>query len=42
MKQVIGYIDGQKKHHRKKTFEEEFVEFLDKYGVHYDPRYVFR
>jgi len=36
------YIDGQKEHHRKKTFEEEFLEFLDKYGVEYDRRYVFR
>jgi len=42
MKQVITYIDGQKEHHRKKTFEEEFVEFLDKHGVHNDPLYVFR
>ena len=42
MKNVISYIDGQKEHHRKKTFEEEFLEFLDKYGVDYDPRYVFR
>ncbi len=42
MKQVISYIDGQKEHHRKRTFEEEFLEFLDKHGVEYDPRYVFR
>ena len=42
MKSVIRYIDGQKEHHRKKTFEEEFLEFLDKYGVDYDRRYVFR
>lgn len=42
MKSVISYIDGQKEHHRKKTFEEEFLEFLDKYGVDYDRRYVFR
>jgi REP element-mobilizing transposase RayT len=42
MKSVIRYINGQKEHHRKKTFEEEFLEFLDKYGVDYDRRYVFR
>jgi putative transposase len=41
-KSVIGYINGQKEHHRKKTFEEEFLEFLDKYSVEYDRRYVFR
>jgi REP element-mobilizing transposase RayT len=42
VKGVIGYINGQKEHHRKKTFEEEFLEFLDEYGAEYDRRYVFR
>jgi REP element-mobilizing transposase RayT len=42
MKSVINYIDVQKEHHRKRTFQEESLEFLDKYGVDYDPRYVFR
>ena len=39
---VIRYINHQEEHHRKKTFEEEFLEFLDKHGVEYDPRYIFR
>jgi REP element-mobilizing transposase RayT len=42
MKSVIRYIDEQKEHHRKRSFEEEFLEFLDKNGVEYDPRYIFR
>jgi len=42
IKRVINYIDGQKEHHRKRTFEDEFVEFLDRHGVKYDPRYIFR
>jgi putative transposase len=42
MKRVIAYIDRQKEHHRKKSFQEEFLEFLDKHHVNYDPRYVFR
>ena len=42
MKSVIKYISHQKEHHRKRTFEEEFLEFLDKYSVPYDRRYVFR
>jgi REP element-mobilizing transposase RayT len=42
IKGVISYIGGQEEHHRKKTFEEEFIEFLDKHGVEYDARYVFR
>jgi len=42
IKTVIKYIDEQKEHHRRKTFEEEFIEFLDRYGVEYGRRYVFR
>jgi len=42
MKSVIAYIDAQKEHHRKRSFQEEFLEFLDKHEVEYDPRYVFR
>jgi putative transposase len=37
---VIQYIERQKAHHAKKTFKEEFVEFLQKYKVDYDERYV--
>src|SRR4051794_15610568 len=38
---VIAYIKNQKEHHRRKSFKEEFLEFLDKSRVEYDPRYVF-
>jgi len=41
MKRTISYIHAQKEHHRKKTFQEEFLELLDKHGIEYDPRYVF-
>ncbi|MEK7728043.1 MAG: IS200/IS605 family transposase [candidate division KSB1 bacterium] len=34
------YIANQKEHHRKKTFQEEYVAFLKKYGIEYDERYV--
>jgi putative transposase len=34
------YIEGQKEHHRRKTFEEEYRTFLHKYGVGYDEKYV--
>ena len=37
---VIEYIKNQKEHHRKKTFQEEFRGFLEKYKVEYDERYV--
>ena len=39
---VTAYIHNQKEHHRRKTFQDEFLEFLDKHGVEYDRRYVFR
>jgi putative transposase len=38
---TIAYISGQEKHHRRKTFEEEFLAFLKKHGTQYDERYVF-
>ena len=37
---VLNYIQNQRKHHRKKTFHEEYLEFLRKNGVDYDERYL--
>ncbi len=37
---VVRYIQNQHTHHEKKSFEEEFVEFLKKYGVSYEPEHV--
>ena len=37
---VKKYIAGQREHHRQRTFQEEFREFLAKYQVPYDERYV--
>jgi putative transposase len=37
---VVEYIRGQEEHHRKKTFQEEFVVFLKKHGIEYDERYI--
>ena len=34
------YIASQKEHHRHKTFQEEFRQFLKRYQVDYDERYV--
>ncbi len=38
---TIAYIRSQGEHHRKRSFEEEFVAFLKKHDVEYDPQYVF-
>ena len=41
IEQVKAYIRNQKEHHKKRTFEQEFVAMLKKAGIDYDPRYVF-
>jgi len=37
---VIAYIENQKEHHRKKTFQEEYRAFLKKYNIEFDDKYV--
>ncbi len=37
---VVDYIINQYKHHKIKSFQEEFRAFLKKYNVEYDERYV--
>ncbi|HZL13746.1 MAG TPA: transposase [Verrucomicrobiae bacterium] len=39
---VIRYIQSQQKHHAKKSFQEEYIELLEKFNVDYDPRYSFK
>jgi len=34
------YIENQGEHHRKRTFQDEFREFLKRYQIEYDERYV--
>jgi len=38
---VVKYIHSQKEHHRKMTFEEEYLALLKKHGIDFDPRFVF-
>ena len=37
---TVNYIQTQREHHRKRTFEEEFLSFLKRHGIEYDERYV--
>ena len=37
----LPYIENQEQHHRKKTFKDEYIGFLEKYGVEYEPRFLF-
>lgn len=38
---VYNYILNQEEHHRKKTFREEYLEFLEEYKIEFDERYLF-
>ena len=38
---VREYIKNQEEHHRKVSFETEYIRILEKNGVKYDPRFVF-
>ncbi len=38
---VYQYIANQEEHHKKRTFREEYVEFLEKFNVPYDEQYIF-
>jgi len=37
---VTKYIQAQAEHHRKATFQEEFVALLKKHRITYDPKYL--
>ena len=37
---VLAYIEGQEEHHRRRSFQQEFLRFLRKYKVEYDERYI--
>jgi REP element-mobilizing transposase RayT len=37
---TIAYIRRQEEHHRRRTFQEEFRDFLTRQGIAWDERYV--
>ena len=37
---VVRYIKNQREHHRVKTFQEEYLDFLHANGIEYDERYL--
>ncbi|MCR4318320.1 MAG: IS200/IS605 family transposase [Planctomycetes bacterium] len=38
---VSKYVLNQEEHHRKKTFKEEYLEMLEKFGVEFNREYLF-
>lgn len=39
---VANYIENQEKHHKKKTFVEEYLKILKDFEIDYDERYIFK
>jgi REP element-mobilizing transposase RayT len=39
---VIRHIQNQQRHHARRTFREEYIEFLRKFEVEHDERYIFK
>jgi putative transposase len=37
---VRAYIANQEEHHRTISFQEEYIAFLEKHGIEYDPKYL--
>jgi len=38
---VYNYIKNQEKHHKKQTFKEEYKEYLEKFEIEHDDKYLF-
>ena len=39
--EIIAYIENQENHHKRTTFEEEYLKILKKFDVEFDEKYVF-
>ncbi len=42
IKNVIAYIENQEEHHKKESFREEYIDFLQKFEIAYDEKYIFK
>jgi len=38
---VVKYIQNQPEHHKKRTFREEYIQFLENFNVDYNEAYLF-
>ena len=39
---TLEYIKGQREHHKRVSFADEYKAFLISYNIEYDERYVFK
>jgi REP element-mobilizing transposase RayT len=38
---VYKYIENQKQHHQKQNFNDEYINFLNKFNIEYEEKYIF-
>jgi len=38
---VVKYVLNQKEHHKKQTFKDEYIQFLQNFNIKYDEKYLF-
>ena len=41
IKNVYKYIENQEQHHKKATFQQEYLDLLEKFEIEYDKKYLF-
>ena len=39
---IARYIENQQKHHMKRNFIDEYIDFLKAFGIEYDERYIYK
>ena len=42
VEKTLAYINNQRDHHKKGSFQDEYISFLKLYEIEYDNRYVFQ
>jgi len=42
VERVFRYIKNQEEHHKKTTFKKEYIMLLEKFGIEYDEKYLFK
>ena len=42
IKNVITYIENQEQHHKSESFKKEYIQFLQKFEIAYDEKYIFK
>ncbi len=38
---MVKYVLNQEEHHKKKTFKQEYLEFLEKFEIPFEEKYLF-